>query len=482
MRIYELRLTNLGPFDEADFAFDPHVNVLVGPNNCGKSTALFALASIAIESFDPPEKLVREANAGFRVHLGGTQDDAHEFAGRFCPTRVSGPLPPSDDFPEEHDFPDEESAERYRHTRDDALTFERSMRWVDDREKLGYTCLIPALRWNTDYRAEAARPDRPIIEYAREPRMSFGLGDKSGKAAREHSMRASLMQDDALIQKIVDLDYRAFREDNPAIRQILHKIAAVASEITEGFGIEFAAVRQGKYGLYPEFKTPDGTLPFSALSQGTQSIIQWLGFFLIGYAEHYNSPKSLDEKPGVLIIDEIDAHMHPSWQRRILPALSRHFPSVQIFCSSHSPFVLAGLKAGQAQLLRRDAKGRVTVSRNQSDLVGWSVDEILRNFLDITNPTDLQTSENIQRLQELRSKKRLTRGQKEELEHLRETVSRDLLAGPAGMELERLAERVRNPATESRSRGKATATKKKAKKASTARTRGAGTKGTGRQR
>jgi len=447
MPIYDLRLTNLGPFDEIRFEFDPQINVLVGPNNCGKSTALFALADIAVDGFQLPERLLRKAEATYRVRFGPAQDDEHKFDGTF-----------------------------------DYVTRRQARASDRQQEQLGYACLIPALRWNTDYRAKAAGPDRPITRMrAGEPESPVVWPDPA-TAAKLRTMRASLMEDGALVQKTVDLDYRAYREDNPAIREILHKIAAVASEITDGFPIEFAGVGEGRGGLYPEFKTPDGTLPFSVLSQGTQSIIQWLGFFLIAYAEHYKSPIHLEEKPGVMIIDEIDAHMHPSWQRRILPALSRHFPSVQIFCSSHSPFVLAGLNAGQAQLLKRDDKGKVVVSRNQTDVIGWSMDEILRNFLDITNPTDLQTSENIERLQQLRGKQRLTGKEKQELEQLREVVSRDLLAGPAAGEIERFAERLRNPAARPDSAAKGPPTNKGAKKPSAARTRRSGAKRTGRQR
>jgi len=181
-------------------------------------------------------------------------------------------------------------------------------------------------------------------------------------------------------------------------------------------------------------------MPINVLSQGTQSILQWLGLLLIGYAEYYDFPKNLEKKPGIVIIDEIDAHMHPSWQRRILPALSRHFPKLQIFCSSHSPLVLAGLKAGQAHLLKRDNKGKVVVSRNETDIIGWSTDEILRNFLDITNPTDLQTDESIERLQELRRKRRLTPKQKKELGKLRDAVSQQLQTGPVASEVQQFAE------------------------------------------
>ena len=83
-----------------------------------------------------------------------------------------------------------------------------------------------------------------------------------------------------------------------------------------------------KQGLFLELDTPGGRLPSDVLSQGTQSIVHCLARFLLGYAEFYEFPENLEDKPGILIIDEIDAHLHPSWQRRILPTLAKHFPNL----------------------------------------------------------------------------------------------------------------------------------------------------------
>jgi len=455
MPIYELEFANLGPFDEISFEFDPQINVFVGPNNSGKSTALMAIADLAVRDFAVPAKLLRKQPAPFRTLMGTTPRKRVYCDGEF------------------------------------SIKGEKPQHWNKERLELvigrgseaGYACLIPALRWSTDYRAESAKPvDAAPIRKRPDGRRELVL-----RAVHEGEIdlsrpHASVMWDRDVVQKIIDLDYRSYRTKNPAIRQLLRKISAIASEITDGFPIKFVGVAEDREGLYPEFETPDGKMPLNVLSQGTQSIIQWLGMLLIGYAEYYKFPKDLEDKPGIVIIDEIDAHMHPSWQRRILPTLSRNFPNLQIFCSSHSPFVLAGLKAGQAQLLERDAKGKVGVSRNPSDLVGWSMDEILRNLLDITNPTDLRTSDNIDRLQELRRKKRLTKKQKDELECLRATLSRDLLAGPASMEVERIAERIREPAAKTAPARKTAPVKKKAKKAPAARTRKNGAKRSGGRR
>ena len=400
MPICDLRLRDLGPFDDIYFEFDSRVNVFVGPNNCGKSTVLAALGGIAVYAFIVPPKLYRKESPEYETHIIPVGSQRRElFRGRFS----------------------------------SRLTESQTVGFT----KLGFSCFVPALRLNLDYRAKSALKKSRKPPEGNDELVIDELLEEEETKIREQPV---VVRDEVLTQRIVDLDYRSYREGNPAIRKLIDKIASVASEITDGFPITFVGVQEDDNGLFLGFSTPDGKVPINVLSQGTQSILQWLGLLLIGYAEHYHFPDDLPAKPGVVIIDEIDAHMHPSWQRRILPALVKHFPNLQIFCSTHSPLVLAGLNAGQAHLLKRDEKGKVTVSRNEKDIVGWSTDEILRTFLDITNPTDLKTHNNIERLQELRSKDRLTPKEREELERLRETVGHDLLAGPVATEIERFAE------------------------------------------
>ena len=216
--------------------------------------------------------------------------------------------------------------------------------------------------------------------------MSTRRNEELLKRSRLIYTNASSISDKEVIQKIIELDYRAYRRGTPAIRSIIDKMAAIVSEVTEGYPIRFERVEEDDYGLFPQFITPDGSMPLNVLSQGTQSLVQWLAHLLIGLAEYYDYPDDIEDRPGVLIIDEIDAHLHPSWQRRIIPALTEHFPNLQIFCSTHSPLMLAGLKTGQVQLLRRDDNGKVTVSRNEQDIVGWSADEILAQLPQCAKP------------------------------------------------------------------------------------------------
>ncbi|MCH7885104.1 MAG: AAA family ATPase [Planctomycetes bacterium] len=414
MPISTLHFTGLGPFKEVDFEFDPQINLFVGPNNCGKSTVLFALADLSVIPFLVPRKLVHERSAAFRAYFSHKRRK-HVVEGTF----------PIHSTSQSQDW-----------------SHEKFKRYELQRNELGYTSFVPALRWSTDYRSkgpmQARRDDRRRGVYVRDEDGDFVAASKH----QEEESRASLVRDERIVQEIIELDYRAYRQDKPAMRGILKEIAALASEITEGFPIAFSGIAEDKRGLYPEFDTPDGKMPLDVLSQGTQSLIQWLAQLFIGYAKHYDFPANLRDKPGILIIDEIDAHLHPSWQRRILPAVTTHFPSLQIFCSTHSPLMLAGLRAGQVHLLARRSKGKVTVSRNENDIRGWSADEILTGFLGVESATDLDSERNLQRLQELRAKRRLTAKQRKELESLRDSVNEGLLTGPAAEEIARVTKRL----------------------------------------
>ena len=148
------------------------------------------------------------------------------------------------------------------------------------------------------------------------------------------------------------------------------------------------------------------------------------------------------------MIDEIDAHLHPSWQRRIIPALTKHFPRLQLFCSTRSPLMVAGLKAGQVQLLRRDGNGRVTVSTNETDIAGWTADEILRHFMGVPDPTDIEAEKRLARLQDLQLTRNPTTAEAAELEELRRTVRGDLVRGPVSSQLEHFADVLRQVAAE----------------------------------
>lgn len=151
-------------------------------------------------------------------------------------------------------------------------------------------------------------------------------------------------------------------------------------------------------------------------------------------AFYNNFEEGWHEKPAILLIDEIENHLHPTWQRRVIPALLEHFPGLQIFATTHSPFVVAGLKAGQVHVLKRDENGVVTASTNEQDVVGWTMDEVLRTLMGVEDPTDDDTAQAASELRRLRNEGPYQSPEAEEerqkrIQELRKKVDRDLLAG-----------------------------------------------------
>ena len=428
MWISGLKVTDVGPFNEVELAFDRQVNVFTGPNNSGKSTLLWVLGELLVYPFLMPSKLFRSDQPKWKLSTSTPVDDGS----------VEGNLPAT------------------------------VQRYLQVFENIGYTCYVPAQRHSTNFRSvgptslpevdlradeavELMFPDLPAavrqrgVDAFRTAWISSADNEPPELAKRRKMMLvgSSLCSDRSVKQKIIDLDYAAYRRHSPAIRATVDSVVSMASEITEGYQVEFLGVGEDSEGLFPQVSTLDGALPLDVLSQGTQSIIQFLAHLVFGYAEYYDFPVDLDQKPGLFIIDEIDAHLHPTWQRRIIPTLTHHFPNLQIFCSTHSPLMLAGLRTGQIQLLSRDENGNVTVSTNESDIDGWTADEILRQFMGTPNPTDQETASRVRRFHELMRKDELSTDQAQELEQLRATVRDDLLSGPRSAQVLQFAEELR---------------------------------------
>ena len=89
-------------------------------------------------------------------------------------------------------------------------------------------------------------------------------------------------------------------------------------------------------------------------SQGTLSILAIVGIIYRFLAStHPNTGEGVVNQRGIVVIDEIDAHLHPAWQQRILQALRDTFPNVQFIVTAHSPLVVAGCKKYEVAVLRR---------------------------------------------------------------------------------------------------------------------------------
>lgn len=98
----------------------------------------------------------------------------------------------------------------------------------------------------------------------------------------------------------------------------------------------------------------DGTrLPYGLLSDGYRNILGMVGdiAFRMATLNPFLEEHVIRKTPGVVLIDEIDLHLHPEWQRKVVGDLKRVFPNIQFIATTHSPFIIQSLEEGELRSL-----------------------------------------------------------------------------------------------------------------------------------
>lgn len=97
-------------------------------------------------------------------------------------------------------------------------------------------------------------------------------------------------------------------------------------------------------------KNQDGTvIRFASLSDGYRNVIKIVTDIATKMCilNPYLEEKALELTPGVVVIDELDLSLHPTWQKRIVRILKELFPKIQFVCATHSPFIIQSLEEGE---------------------------------------------------------------------------------------------------------------------------------------
>ncbi len=128
------------------------------------------------------------------------------------------------------------------------------------------------------------------------------------------------------------------------------------------------------------FKTSLGVMDYSSLSVGYQSTIAWVIDLAIRMIENYPESDTPLNEPAIVLIDEIDIHLHPSWQRSITEDLQRIFPAVQFIATTHSPLIIQGAVEVNLVLLRAN-NDSIEVINDVDEIRNFRVDQILTSEL-----------------------------------------------------------------------------------------------------
>ncbi len=254
----------------------------------------------------------------------------------------------------------------------------------------------------------------------------YGASRRMGKASlseqRTEDTTASLFSDDVDLinaeEWLLQADYAASRAAEGSTRaaerrdQVIEILKALLPDVED---IRFRVAEEEISAPTVEFQTPYGWVRLKDLSLGYRTLLTWMVDLASRLFDRY--PKSANPlaEPAVVLVDEIDLHLHPRWQRTLLSFLSARFPNTQFIATAHSPLVVQAAEDANIVLLRREGD-HVVIDNDVERIKNWRVDQILTSELfglDTARPP--QVGPALQERQKILAKAHLTKADEKRL-------------------------------------------------------------------
>ena len=224
---------------------------------------------------------------------------------------------------------------------------------------------------------------------------------------------------------LLQLDYSAskrspIQREQAAARESVRKL--LIDILPDVEDIRFAVPSSDEPRPTVEFKTPDGWLPLRYAGLGYRTAMAWIVDFASRLVERYpNSTDPLSEA-AVALVDEIDLHLHPKWQRILMRHLSDRFPNVQFIVTAHSPLFVQAAEGANLVVLRRE-KDRVRIDNDVEAIRGWRVDQLLtRDLFELPSARPPRLDKLLEERRKLLTKGKLTAADRHRLEKLSDQI------------------------------------------------------------
>lgn len=376
-RIESVTLRDIGVFEHTHFDFPQivsetedatkaEIHIFTGPNGCGKSTVLYALAGIfgyATENLSLLNNRFRSNHSSVECMFNGERAvvSAGESKGNkvklmnftehknLSPYRI---LTQHESWPtiEKTDF----AAFAYSGQRAN-----RDKLWTSEIEDITDSPFKDALSFDATV--------RPVI-------LAKWIAINRAKAALA---RQDFAEDEAALY-------------DEALSRICRFVKNIAN-LNLSFKLQHSPLRV-KVELEGEL------IDYEVLPDGLKSVISWIADLALRLESvPWKTQRDIFSQPVILFLDEVDIHLHPKWQRRILPAIQKLLPNAQVFVSTHSPFVVGSVEDAYVYRLPelernicRDASVPETVKAIKSG-AGKSYQLILAEIFDIDEEFDVET-------------------------------------------------------------------------------------------
>lgn len=215
----------------------------------------------------------------------------------------------------------------------------------------------------------------------------YGAARRIGNSAITNTVvdlpSAGLFNDEAVLlnaeEWLIQADYKALREKNTRTTKKKDKVMTILKTLLRDEVSEISIESSNKV---PQvlFKTHYGWVGLHELSLGYKTLIAWMVDFASRMLDRYEDSENPLHQPAVVLIDEIDLHLHPKLQRGLISFLTETFPQTQFIATAHSPLIAQAAEDANLVLLQRKGN-QVVIDNDPANIRNWRVDQILTSDL-----------------------------------------------------------------------------------------------------
>jgi len=395
MKIRKLQLKNIGVFDDETIKFQPcpakdkaEIHIFTGQNGTGKSTILQALASI----FNPyltatkisfiKDVQVRNINnfsKKFRSFFDKDSILAHSFLSISYEDNLINAVNPKTIV-----YPNTQTKELTVHDEAGSLS--------------SYRHYLSGYSGEITFAAFAFSGYRQIESET--VQANYLPKDFNPLSQSLDFIKDYRKQSEITINQLVanNISNRALSKEDKSFDEaekydaVINAIEVFIKDVTD-YDVKFVLKRSP---TELKLKIHGEELDFDVLPDGLRSLISWIAD-LLGRIDllKWQDNLPITEKNLILLLDEIEVHLHPAWQRKVLPVVQKLFKNSQIFVSTHSPFVVNSVDAAWVYELKVE-NGKARVAEKSLTKTAYSYQTVLREVFDIDERFGEKTQEKLE--------------------------------------------------------------------------------------
>ena len=384
MELKNIKLSNYRCFKEAEIDFDDHITLVVGKNGAGKTAILDAVA-VSVSTFllgidGGVSRSISKDDARYEFHnLNGTIDPQHQF-----PVQIEST----------GNCLDQQNIKWIR-----SLNSESGKTTIKDAGKLtvlakiaqrqimtgNKSLVLPLISYYGTGRLYAQKKEKRNIKSLTEFKRQVGYVDCMAAESNEKLM-LNWFQMQTL--KSLQKQQKTGILERPLLLKTVERAICKSFERISGARDASLFFDLDTHRLVLEFETADGhsqKFAMDEMSDGYKNTLSMIGD--IAYRMAVLNPtledQVLEKTSGVVLIDEIDLHLHPQWQQTILSDLHAIFPKIQFIVSSHAPAVINSIPREQIRILDH---GEIYMPAAQT--YGRDANSILREVMKVSERPD----------------------------------------------------------------------------------------------